>query len=183
MNQHNGADAAIPAEDLIGACGHVIAFVVAPNKSARAGIVDAVRDVRDARTPAIFILADLSCADEAVEAVRTLQRKSNVMLQASELDFEAVCDTNACGLRLEELPRNLLEVLQVLAESVLDVYEAILVVDATQPSLTTQGIYHLCRHWQEQHTPCEFPVADTVESVGPAAVILSRIHLEELLSL
>lgn len=132
-------------EELLRVCGRTIAFVLAPNGQAADAIETAARAARDSQMPAVFIMADLSCADQAVTAMRHLQRKGRTMLQASEFDFAAVYGEGACtGCHLEELPLNMLEVMRVLAESVLDVYEAILVVDATQTPPTVEEAYGLC---------------------------------------
>lgn len=132
-------------EELLRVCGRTIAFILAPNGQAAGSIEAAARAARDSQLPAVFIMADLACADEAVAAMRHLQRKGRTMLQASEFDFAAVYGEGACaGCHLDELPLNMLDVMRVLAESVLDVYEAILVVDATQAVPTVEEVYGLC---------------------------------------
>lgn len=160
-------------------CGRTIVFVFAPNEAARGGIEPAVASARAMQAPAIFVLADLSCADQAVEAVRRLQRKGRTMIQATEMDFATIYGDaiDSAGAHLEELPRNLLEVMRALSESVLDVYESVLVVDASQPIPAAQELYALCERLRGKDAPAEAYIHDVAE---PSPYAISRSYLDRM---
>ncbi len=165
-------------DELLRVCGRTVAFVLAPNSRAAGAIEDAARAARDSQMPAVFIMADLSCADEALAAMRHLQRKGRTMMQASEFDFAAAYGEGACaGCHLEELPLNMLDVMRVLAESVLDVYEAVLVVDATQAPPTVEELYGLCAQLRKGVQGDEVFLQ---RDAAPSAYTIGRARLDDL---
>ena len=166
-------------EDLQQACGHTIALVLAPNAEAKDNLEEVARVARDTRAPAIFVMADMSCADEAISAVRSLQRKGRTMMQAAEFDFSTAYgdDTENADFHLEELPRNMMEVMRVLSESVLDVYESILIIDASQSVPTVEELYNLCFRLRMGLASGEVFVH---QDATPSPYAISRVYLDEL---
>lgn len=165
------------AEDYERVCGRTIAFVFAASAAAGPNIEAVTVAARDAGAPAIFIMADLVCANEAVDAVRRTQRKGRPMIQGSEMDFADLYGA-IVGMdgHLEELPRNLLEVMKALSESVLDVYESVFVIDASKPAPSPEQLYGLALALREQSLEEAF-ICDAAE---PSPYAISRTYLDNL---
>lgn len=177
----NGNDAAtVPSKDeLVRFCGRTIAFILAPNAQAKGALAPAVRDAVAAKVPAVFVMADMTCADEAVEAVRTVHRKGGTLVQAAEFDFSTAYgnSTDEVGFHLEELPLNMVQILRALAASTLDVYEAILIIDASQGAPSPAQIYGLCARL---HGGIDSGQVYAEQDADPSAYVLSREALEAL---
>lgn len=146
-------------------CARTIAFVFAPNQQSAQNLYETTSLLRDEHMAAIFLMADASVAQEAVEVMRKMGRKGRgSLIQAAEFDFSTVYgdDTKQSQFHMEELPVDLLHVMKALSESVLDVYEYVIVTDASQELFSQQEIEEL--YAQENpgdflHTPYLLPRA------------------------
>lgn len=181
MAPENAVSPKAPTNDqLQRAFGRTIVFVLAPNRYAKENLEAAAQAARHTQAPGIFIMADMSCADEAVSVVRRLQRKGRVMMQAAEFDFSIAYGDNTQGrdFHLEELPLNMLKVMGALSQSVLDIYESILVIDATKPAPLVDDLYAL-----QLRLPSEPPLegqAALGNQADPTPLAISRQKLDQL---
>lgn len=128
------------------ACERSISFVFAPNASCGSNLYECGAALCAARMAAVFIMADASIADEAVNAMRQLGRKGRgPLVQAAEFDFSTAygIDTSSADFHAEQLPDGLLLVMRSLAESMLDVYEHIVIADATLPAPSQEDVWAL----------------------------------------
>lgn len=130
-------------------CGRTIAFVLAFGKNADGSdpdVLAAIEAAKHARAAAAVVLAAPSMAETAAEAMRNVGRKGNTLVQAMEYDpTAAVPLTREAGnFELVGLPFGLLVTLRAVAESLLDDYEAVVVLDASQDRITSDHLFELC---------------------------------------
>ena len=166
-------------EELRAICGRTIAFVLALGE--QPGDISAAIDAAlQARVPAVFVLASPERVAEASEAVRTAPRKKTVMVQAMEYDASAAIPLtrDAGNFELFELPYGLIATMHAVASSVLDEYEAIVVMNAAQTKVTADHLFELCLDARE-HADAEV-VASWIQWLRRPPYYLRRAFLESL---
>ncbi|MBQ9043517.1 MAG: hypothetical protein IJ111_11985, partial [Eggerthellaceae bacterium] len=142
------------AEEKQEVCGRTIAFVLAFGKNADGSdpdVLAAIEAAKHARAAAAIVLATSEVANVAMEAARNVGRKGNTLVQAMEYDpAAAIPMTREAGnFELIGLPYGLLVTLRAVADSLLDDYDAVLVMDAAQDRITSDHLYELCADARE----------------------------------
>ncbi len=179
------------AEEKQEACGRTIAFVLALSKNADGSDPDvaaAIEAAKHARLAAAIVLATPEVARAAMEATRNVGRKGNTLVQAMEYDPAAAIPMtrDAGDFELIDLPYGLLVTMRAVADSLLDEYEAVIVMDAAQGRITSDHLYELCLDAREhpeaevvvswiqwlRRMPCwvSRPFLDRLEARDPALV-------------
>ena len=169
-------------EQMQAVCGRTISIVMAyganPNRGIE-GIATAIATARRAQLAGVFVLAGPEHVDAALEAVRTCGRKGRTLVQAIEYDPAAGIElTRGAGdFELFNLPFGLLETARVIADSVLDTYESVLIMDAAQTSVTADHLYEICLDAQERDVDV---VAPWIQKLRRPPVLATRAFLESL---
>lgn len=164
-------------------CGRTIAFVLALGKTADGGdpdVAGAIEAAKHAWTAAAIVLATPEVASVAMEATRSAGRKGNTLVQAMEYDPAAAIPlTREAGdFELFDLPYGLLVTLKAVADSLLDEYEAVLVMDAAQDKVASDHLYELCLDARE-HPEAEV-VVSWVQWLRRMPCWVSRAFLDKL---
>lgn len=167
-------------EEMQAACGRAITFVLALDPQAEIDVAHAIAEARAARVPAVFILACPQCTEAALDAVRTSGRKGKTLVQAVEFDVSAaVPQTRDAGdFELFELSYGLIAAMKAIADSALDTYDSILVMDAAQVKVTADHLYEACLDLQEH--PGTDVVASWIQWLRRPPYVISRDFLEAL---
>ena len=148
-------------DDMGAVCGRSIAFITALAKSPDGSdpdIAAAIAAAKGARVAAAMVLSTSEFAEVAAEATRNAGKKGNTLVQALEYDPAAAVSLTreAGGFELFGLPYGLLVTMRAVADSLLDDYEGVLVMDAAQSDVTANSLYELCLDASEH------PEAETV---------------------
>lgn len=136
----------IDVTDIRGACERTIAFVFAPNEDSGHNLLEVGAALCASGMAAVFLMADTSAAEDAVSAMRQLGRKGRgPLVQAAEFDFSVAygIDASSVDFQADGLPESLLLVMRSLAESMLDVYEHVVVADASLPAPSREDVVAL----------------------------------------
>ncbi len=170
-------------EEMQAVCGRTIAFIMALGKDADGNdpaIVTAIQAAKRARMAAAIVLAASACAEAAVEATRNAGKKGNTLVQAMEYDSAAAVPlTREAGdFELINLPYGLLMTARAVAESLLDDYDAVLVMDAAQSRITADHVYELCFDARE-HPETEAAVS-WIQWLRRTPCWISRAFLDRL---
>jgi len=142
------------SEERAAVCGRVIAFITAlsplPDGSAP-DIAQALTQAKRARVAAALVLAAPPLVEAAREAMRMEGGRGRTLVQAIEYDPAAAIPlTREAGdFELFNLPFGLLETTRVIADSLLDDYEGVLIMDAAQDKITADHVYELCQDLRE----------------------------------
>lgn len=127
------------------ACGQVIAFVVAVDPHVRVDVKSALQAAKAARFPAVFVLACPQWASAAIEAVSTTPARKSTLIQAVEYDAQrAAAIPDGADAELLGISLDLLKTMHAIAESVLDTYDSVLVIDAAQDAPDEGHLRKLC---------------------------------------
>ena len=151
------------SDEMKAVCGRTIAFVMALEKNPDGSdpdIAAAITAARRARMAAAIVLAGPACIEVAAEATRNAGKKGNTLVQAMEYDSAAAVPlTREAGdFELIGLPYGLLVTTRAVADSLLDEYDAVVVMDAAQDRITADHLYELCLD------ACKQPEAEAVAS-------------------
>lgn len=160
-------------DEMRAACGRAIAFIMALAKNPDGGnpdIATAIAMAKRLHVAAAMVLSTSEFSEAAVEATRNAGKKGNTLVQALEYDPAAAIPLTreAGGFELFGLPYGLLVTMHAVAESLLDDYEGVLVMDAAQCCVTASHLRELCLdafehpeaevvaslEQQQQQTPC-----------------------------
>lgn len=167
-------------------CGRAITFVLALGPSSRGGCDDvrtAIEQARAARVPAAYVLAGPQRVQDVLEAVRLCGAGSrgHTLIQAIEYDpAAAIGMTREAGdfELFSQLSFGLLETMRVVAESSLDTYDSVLVMDAAQNKVTADHLYELCLD-ARQHPEAEV-VVSWIQWLRRMPCVISRTFLDRL---
>lgn len=170
-------------EEMRDACGRAIAVVTAlgPSSSRSADdISTAIAAARNAQVAAAFVLASATRAQDAAEAVRTSGKRGRTLIEAIEYDPAAAIELtrDAGDFELINLPFGLIETARIIAESSLDGYESVILMDAAQNHVTADHLYELCIDAQ-QHPDAEV-IVSWIEQLRRTPCLLTRGFLEKL---
>ena len=136
-------------EEMLEVCGRTLAFVKAFGGDCPFGaneVAAAIAAARHARMAAVFVLADAPHVQDAREAMLIAGSRGRTMVQAVEYDEAAAAELtrDAGGFELFGLPFGLLETARVIADSVMDDYDGVVIMDASQAEVTADHLYELC---------------------------------------
>ena len=170
-------------EEKLAACGRTIAFVKAFGSDRSFGkdeLAAAIEAARHARMAAVFALADAAHTADALEAMRTVGRRGRTFVQAVEYDEAAAVGLtrDAGDLELFNLPFGLLETVRAIADSVMDDYDAVVIMDAAQAKVTADHLHELCLDARE-HPEAE-AVASWIQWLSRTPVLFTRALLGRL---
>ena len=167
-------------EELQAACGRSIGFVLALGDKPTGDLHPALEAALGARMPAVFVFGSAERAAEITEAVRTTNHRKNVILQAVEYDPQAAIPMtrDAGNFELFDLPYGLLATARAVAESVLDEYDSIVIMNGAQDKVTTGHLYELCADAKEH--PEADVVASWIQWLRRPPYYISRAFLDAL---
>lgn len=167
-------------DDMRRMCGRSIAFVLALGHEP-GDIGQAIFTARKSRVAAAYVFAKPAFAPQALEEVRLSGKKGETMVQAVELDPAAVIELTRQGGDFElfsQLPYGLLETMRVLAETSLDDYDNVIVLDAMQDRITPDHVYELVADARE-HPDAEV-VVSWIQQLRRMPCVLTRAFLGRL---
>ena len=167
-------------EEMSRVCGKAIAFVLAFDPDSNAPVKPAIEALRHTGVSGIYLLACPLRSEQIVEEVRTIHFKGNrLLIQPIECDPAALEGMPSSPDKLvpSDLPQGLLEIFRVLAESSLDAYESVLVVDASENRYSADGLFDLCCKVSADADTGTASYGDEESQRFPTA--LSRSYLEE----
>ena len=143
------------------------------------GVSRAIAAARQAQMAAVYVLASASRAESAIEAVRTSGRQKRTLVQAIEYDSSAGIELtrNAGDFELFNVPFALLETAHVIAESALDTYEAIVIMDAAQEKITADHLFEVCLDAQQRDVEV---VASWIQWLRRPPIVVTRSFLERM---
>ena len=133
-------------EELLAACGRTIGFVMALGEESTGDLHPAIEAALGAGMPAVFVLGSPERAAEVAEAVRTTPHRKNTVLQAMEYDASAAIPLtrDAGNFELFELSYGLIATARAIAESMLDDYDSVVIMNGAQEKVTVTHLYELC---------------------------------------
>lgn len=137
--------------------------------------------VRGAQVSALYVVASSSLAERVSQVLYGTKRKGGgAMPQVVEVDMAALSDRTAemGGLEVYGVPFGMLEVARALAQSELDGYDGVIVVDADNVRITPEHVYDLCRDLDER--PDLDVVASWITWQRRCPFLFSRGFLEDI---
>lgn len=168
-------------EEMQALCGRTVAFIMALTEQADIPAINAaVNAARYAQMAAAIVLASPACAPAALEATRRGAPRRQTLIQAVEYDPAAAIPLtrDAGDFELFNLPYGLLETTRVITDSLLDDYEAVVIMDAAQDKITADHLYELCLDAHER--PEVEVVASWIQQLRRTPVLLTHAFLDRL---
>lgn len=170
-----------PGEGRRATCERSIAFVLVLDEAAARRAEEAVATATAAKVAGVFVLVAPRFEDQVAQSVYSARRKGGrSLVQVLGYDptvaLDAACTTT--GLELPGMPQSLVPTIRAVAESVLEDYEAAIVMDAAAEQMTPDRLREMCLNLQAQ--PDLDAVTPQGGQPGRPLVLISRVSLDRV---